>query len=509
MERSGRIAFVASAIVAVALIALVIVTTDGPGGAKEPSAEDLAPFYDQTLVWRSCGDGVECAKATVPVDYFDPSGPTITLALKRVPGQAGATRTLFINPGGPGESGAGEIDIFGSSLSKALGGEYAIVGFDPRGVGASSPLDCLTDAQLDAWNARPAAPRDEKAWSDLADQVQEFADGCERQAGSLAAHVSTVEVARDLDVLRDLVGDEKLDYLGQSYGTAIGSVYANLFPSRVGRMVLDGAEDPALSGVEAQRSQLAGFEIALTAYIEDCVSQPDCPLGNDENAASEKIGTFLDGLATTPLKTDDPKRPLTDSRAAIAIVSQLYAREEWPLLSFALRSAIKDRDGDLLGLFGDQYLRRLDDGSYEDAGNLAEANQAISCLDSASRDPAVAEAAVDEFRRLSPIGPIWASIAGVCELWPITATAPIPPIAPEGAPPILVVGTTRDDATPYSQAVALTKALGSGVLLTYDGDGHLAYQRGYGCIDRWVNRYLLTGSTPPEGTTCRQAPASR
>jgi pimeloyl-ACP methyl ester carboxylesterase len=479
-----------------------------PQGADNPA---LAPFYKQQLVWKACGKGFQCAKATVPVDYAKPAGPTIRLALKRIPGAKGATKTLFINPGGPGESGVEEVSAVlgggvtvGSILKKALGKSYSIVGFDPRGVGGSSPLDCLSDAQLDALYQGPAVPATAAAKNKVVGEIKSFARNCQRKAGVLAAHVSTVEVAKDLDVLRALAGDRKLNFLGSSYGTAIGSTYAQLFPKLVGRMVLDGAEDPNLRGVAAQRSQLSGLQIALKAYVENCVSKgADCPLGTDADAVMQRIAMFVAGLATKPMDSGDPKRPLNDQRAVIGIVATLYSSGTWGYLTNGLNSAFVDGDGSVLADLADSYAQRGTTG-YVNDGNLFESNAVITCLDSASRSGvSAAEKALPAFRSISPVfGPwvAWGSLT--CEVWPTRATNPRPAVHPNGVPPILVVGTTRDNATPYRQAVALTKALKTATLLTYVGDGHLAYLRNYACIDRWVNRYFLTGKTPPKGTRC-------
>jgi pimeloyl-ACP methyl ester carboxylesterase len=489
-----------------AALALSCLAGAGIAGTTRTLADPgLNRFYQQTLVWRACGEGFQCTKAKVPLDYAKPSGPTIKLALKRVKGRSGSGRvgSLFINPGGPGASGIDELTQFGATLSKPLGTRYDIVGFDPRGVGASRPVECLTDAQTDAWFARPIPTTPAKQATYLR-WITTFGKGCLAKSGPLAAHMSTVEVVKDLDILRAAVGDRKLNYLGSSYGTRIGSVYAQLFTKLVGRMVLDGAEHPTLTGVDAERSQLRGYQVALRSYVQSCVTAPDCPLGASESEALRTLQTFIDGLASKPLPTGDPQRPLTDSRAVLAIVPALSQPTVRGLLTSGLAGALQDADGSGLASLGDLFLGRQANGTYAANGNEFEANQAVKCLDSASRGGATAaQKVVAGFKAISPVfGPLWAWNASTCELWPIKATSPLPKIRPLGAPPILVVGTTRDNATPYTQAVALTKALKTATLLTYDGDGHLAYLRNVPCIDRWVNRYVLTGKTPAKGTRC-------
>jgi pimeloyl-ACP methyl ester carboxylesterase len=494
--------------VALSLLVALVVSALATAGttASRQSASDpaLAKFYGQKLVWKACGAGFDCTKALVPLDYAKPKGPTIKLALKRVKGTAAKrVGTLFFDPGGPGGSGVELVAQIGPSLSTNLQGRYDIVGLDPRGVGASNPLECISDARLDAWFAKPAAPATAAAKKAYIRAITQFGKSCLRTSGALAAHVSTVEVAKDLDVLRALVGDRKLSYLGWSYGTKIGSVYAELFPTLVGRMVLDGPEHPRFEGVEAERSQLRGYEIALRAFVRDCVARADCPLGTSD-AAMQNLASFVQGLAGKPIPTSEPQRPLTDSRAVVGIIGRLYTPSTgWPLLRAALTAGLQG-DGTFLAGLADQYIGRQESG-YSKNGNEFEANQAVVCLDSASRKGAsVAEKALPEFRTISPVlGPMFAWNAAVCELWPIKAANPRPAINPVGAPPVLVVGTTRDNATPYSQAVALAKALPKSVLLTYDGDGHLAYlTRGSKCIDTAVNRYFLTGKLPPKGTRC-------
>lgn len=425
------------------------------------------------------------------------------LALKRIRGAAGAKRTLFINPGGPGGSGIEELGAFGERLSGFLGKGYSIVGFDPRGVGASRPVECLTDAQTDAWFARPVPTTTAKKAAYLR-PINAFARGCLAKSGAIATHMSTVEVVKDLDILRALVGDPKLNYLGSSYGTRIGSVYAQLFTKRVGRMVLDGAEHPSLTGIEAERSQLRGYQLALRSYVQSCVAAGDCPLGTSESEALATLQSFIQRLGDTPLPTGDPKRPLTDSRAILAIVPALSQPALRAVLTGALLSALQDGKGSDLASLSDSFVNRQEDGTYKGNGNEFEANLVVKCLDEPSRSgAAAAEKVAPGFRAISPVfGQLWAWNAATCQLWPAKPTSPLPVIRPVGAAPILVVGTTRDNATPYTQAIALTKALKTATLLTYDGDGHLAYLRNVACIDTWVNRYFLTGKMPPTGTRC-------
>jgi pimeloyl-ACP methyl ester carboxylesterase len=466
----------------------------------------LSRFYNQKLVWAACGDRFDCASVRVPVDYARPAGPTTRVALKRLKSSGSAKRlgTLFFDPGGPGGSGVGLTEEIGRLLAPRLGGSYDVVGIDPRGVGASAPIDCMSDRQTDAWWGRPASPTTPAAKKAYFSAITAFGKGCLQRSGHLAAHVSTVEVVKDLDIMRALVGDRKLNYLGWSYGTKIGAVYAQLFPSLVGRMVLDGAEDPKLNGVGAQRSQLRGYQGVLVAFVRDCVTLPDCPLGTTEATATERLLAFVAGLAKTPLPTADPKRPLTDARALYAMVAKLGNPQGWGVLRTALAAGLQG-DGGKLSALSDELVGRQSDGSYANRGNEFEVNKAVVCLDSAGRaGPTVVQRILPGFKAISPLfGPLFAWEAATCETWPLKATNPRPVLHPSGAPPILVVGTTNDSATPYSQAVALSKALEKSRLLTYVGNGHLAYLiRGSSCIDDAVDAYLKTGALPPTGARC-------
>jgi pimeloyl-ACP methyl ester carboxylesterase len=313
--------------------------------------------------------------------------------------------------------------------------------------------------------------------------------------------VSTQEVARDLDVLRGVVGDEKLTYYGASYGTYIGATYAELFPEQVGRMVLDGAVDPTLSNTDANLEQARGFETALRAYAADCVKQGACPLGESQDAVVERIGQLLQDLDESPLPTNDPERPLTQALGFYGVALPLYDEGSWSFLTQALEGALAG-NGSVLLLFADQYLSRTEDG-YAD--NSAEVISAVNCLDRPTETTAAdVEATIPDFEKASPtFGRVFAwSVAG-CGAWP--ARSPLEPLESydaEGAPPIVVVGTTRDPATPYEWAVSLADQLSSGVLVTRDGDGHTGYGQGNDCVDSAVDEYFVQGEVPAGDLQC-------
>ncbi|MFB9377540.1 alpha/beta hydrolase [Kineococcus gynurae] len=480
--------------------ALTPVTPDGGEQAGNP---DFARFYDQRLSWTGCQGDFECARLTVPVDYADPAGATTTLALVRLPTTGrGADRlgSLVVNPGGPGASGIEYARTAEVSLSDAVRAHFDVVGFDPRGVGSSAPLQCLDASDTDDFLAEdptPDTPAEVRTRQRLA---RELGEGC-ADAGALAAHVDSGSVARDLDVLRAALGDDRLSYLGKSYGTFLGALYAQRFPGRVGRVVLDGAIDPALTGAEIDEGQAQGFEQALGAYVENCQAGDDCPLTGTVEQGREQIRGLLRSLDADPLPTGDGARELTEGLATLGLAYPLYAEQLWPQLTEALTAAFGG-DGTPLLAFADAYAHRTTGGEYSD--NSATVIYAVNCLDRPS-DGSVAEvqAEVERLTALAPtFGPFlgWGSLP--CVDWPIPSVDVAGPVSAAGAGPILVVGTTRDPATPYAWAQSLAAELESGRLLTYDGDGHTAYRRGSACIDADVDDYLLTGVLPAEGTTC-------
>ena len=475
-----------------------------PGDPVLGRGAGLQRYYDQDVDWSACGGGLECATVIVPLDYSELDGDTVELAVNRLPASGSGDRvgSLLVNPGGPGASGVDFVKQGGSTLFAELNGSYDIVGFDPRGVGASDTLNCLDTAGVDRLMASDPDPDTPAEVARTAGLYRKFGSACQRAAGDLLPQLSTSAVARDLDVLRGVVGDDRLNYLGFSYGTLVGAVYAELFPDAVGRMVLDGAVDPGLDSKEAALSQAGGFQTALEAYAADCVTKPGCPLGTDVEAGLQRVRTFLDELDAQPLPTDDPDRPLTKGLALYGIAYPLYAESLWPGLTLALQSALVEGDGRQLLLLADLYADRSDSG-YRN--NKTQVIYAVNCLDDPSNASASdVRASLDEFEQVAPtLGPAfaWGSLA--CAQWPVKPAEPLPDaVDAEGAPPIVVVGTTRDPATPYAQAQALAADLESGVLLTRDGDGHTAYGQGNACITAAVEAYLVKGTVPAEGTIC-------
>ncbi|MFI0989316.1 alpha/beta hydrolase [Streptomyces exfoliatus] len=473
--------------------------------SSSPDAEALRKYYAQKLTWRDCGvTGFQCATLRAPLDYAKPDGGEIALAVSRVRATGPGKRlgSLLVNPGGPGGSAVGYLQGYaGIGYPAPVRARYDMVAVDPRGVARSEPVECLTGPQMDTYTQVDQTPDDAKETAALSAAFKEFAAGCEKRSGKILPHVSTVETARDMDILRAVLGDEKLSYVGASYGTFLGATYAELFPGRVGRLVLDGAMDPSLPAVELNRDQTGGFETAFRAFAADCVSKPDCPLGTESVAAAgEAMKKFFRDVDAEPVPTGE-SRPLGESLATTGVIAAMYDEGAWPQLREALTRAIGGEGSGLLAL-ADSYYEREADGTY---ANLMFANAAVNCLDlpPAYTGPADAEKAVPSFEKASPVfgeGLAWAALN--CTSWPTPATGRPHRITAEGAAPILVVGTTRDPATPYKWAQSLAGQLSSGTLLTYEGDGHTAYGRGSDCVDTAVNTYLLEGTPPQDGKRC-------
>lgn len=475
-------------------------TTVPAPGATDPPRPDLAPYYGQTLDWEACDDFL-CSTLTVPLDYRDAGGATIGIALLKVPAAEPDRRlgSLVVNPGGPGAPGTEYAAQAAGVLRAPLLDAYDVVGFDPRGTGGSAPVDCLTDAELDAYVAEDPEPDEEAEIDAYVDGVEAFGAGCSERSGDLAAHVTTIEAARDMDVLRAALGESEMTYLGASYGTKLGATYADLFPDRVGRLVLDGAVDLAADSRQLSLEQAAGFETALRAYVEDCTGRDGCPLGDSVEGGLDRISALLDEVDADPLGTEYD-RDLQVGNAFYGIVAPLYSESSWPILTRALDDALSGDGTVLLGL-SDLYHSR--DGSrYLD--NSTEANLAINCLDdpwAITADEVPAQ--LPDFEAASPtFGGVFAWALTGCLGQEAESTERPRDVTAAGAAPIVVVGTTRDPATPYQWAVSLADQLESGVLVSRDGDGHTGYNNGNACVDTAVEDYLLRGSVPDDGLEC-------
>ncbi len=480
-----------------------------PSGSASTSAvpADLAEFYDQNPRWSGCGGDFDCTTVRVPVDYSDPGRDSLELEVVRLKAVGEPQGSLLLNPGGPGGSGVDYARAARGVLTPAVVAAYDVIGFDPRGVISSDPVDCVDDAKLDALFAADGTPDTPAEVADLAATSRLFGEGCKARSPQIAPYMDTVSAARDMDILRAVLGEEQLDFLGKSYGTYLGAQYAELFPERVGRMVLDGVLPSSLDSDEITFGQAKAFDVALRRFVADCADQDDCPLPTgsvDEGIA--RIEAFIAGLDANPLPGID-NRVLTQALGTYAILSYLYFPPgDWADLRFGLEMAFQG-DGSVLMEMMDQRTQRQTDGTFADNGN--EAFYAVSCLDR----PAVggaehAQELAGEWTKDAPVFGAYLAWGNLpCWQWPMgpgtAQAAGDPPVfRADGSAPILVVSTTYDVATPHEWGVEVAGELDNATLLTYDGDGHTAYTSGSQCIDDAVDAYLLAGTMPSEGTVC-------
>lgn len=496
MSRTYRPTRVAG-VVAVLLVALVA----GCGGGKGPKAQDTASAEPSTgstaaagtLDWKSCDGNFTCADLTVPLDYDQPDGKTLSLALVKRPATDPSSKvgSLLVNPGGPGGSGidfAEQVNLPADVLK-----HFDIIGFDPRGVGRSAPLDCHSHLQ-EMYDADPTM-------EDAADKTRylkvsrEYVDECASKEKAVLPHLGTLNVARDMDRIRAAVGDKKLNYLGYSYGTSIGQMYAQLFPTKIRVMVLDGVVDTEQTGLQGADDQARGFDLALSAYLGDCAVS-SCELGKDPRAS---LAALVAKAERAPIPATGADRPATPGVVQLAIGDALYSKSAWPVLTSAIAQGLKG-DGTGLVQLADNYLQRQPDGSY---GNGFDIYFAVSCLDNTwPRQPAKVFANAKATGKKYPlIGEGLVNDYVRCALWP-TKPQPLPKLTAVGSPPIVVISTTRDPATPYENGVTVAKRLPQGVLITNVGDGHTVYSQGKPCVDDAVDRYLVDGTPPKNGLTC-------
>jgi len=461
------------------------------GFTKPPPGTGLARYERQRLDWKPCGHGFSCSMMLVPLDYARPDGTAITLAVAKRPATSDKRLgSLIINPGGPGGSGVGYVGYFNAAGLE----RYDIVGWDPRGVGRSTPVTCFVPADLDRYFSMDSSPDDPAEWQARIDEQTEFGQSCLRGSGALLEHISTMETVRDLDLLRGLVGDSKINYFGSSYGTRIGALYTKVFPQRVGRMVLDGAVD---INSKSKIDQVDGFERALHHFAAWCADS-HCKLGEQRDDVLSKIKEFLDRLDQQPLAATDG-RTLSQQQGVEAAFYAMYGgTNSWPGLRDALTAAIFDGDGGGMLQLADAADRRNPDGTY---GQLVYAFPAIRCLDSQEDSVRAAEKRLTEDTREAPILGRLNGPDLVCPLWPVKSAPKQPEVDADGAPPIVVIGTTGDPATPYEYAKSMGDELSPAVLLTFDGEGHLAYGQSQ-CIKTLVDAYLVRNQVPRDGTQC-------
>ncbi|AUY51415.1 alpha/beta hydrolase [Streptomyces sp. CB01881] len=493
--------------------------TPTPTGADDPA---LKSFYGQQIAWAACPadpqaeqakidiSGLLCGKLHVPLDYTHPAADALDIAMIKLPAAKPDQKvgSLMVNPGGPGASGIEMVKYGAKDFDGALHNRFDVIGFDPRGTGDSSPVVCFDDKQKDARNEAddPLDPAVRKA--EHVKNATEHAAACQAKSGKLLPFVGTRNTARDLDVLRAAVGDKKLNYLGVSYGTYLGAVYAEEFPKNAGRLILDGAVDPAQDQLDHGIDQQVGFEKSFERFAADCVQNhaAECPLGKDPAKAAKKAADFLDGLHDHPMTAKDGRK-LGRDLAWTGTTQLLYGDEKttWQYLRNALGWAMVANKADALLAFADEYNGRDAKGHYN---AMEEANGAIRCADNAAPAP-TPEKAQQAVAKLQAEAPLFSRGVTVddysepgCAYWPFKTPEKAHTIRAEGADPILVVGSTGDPATPYASAEALAKGFAAATLLTRVGEGHGAFGKGNTCIDAALEAYLVDGKLPAAGTRC-------
>jgi pimeloyl-ACP methyl ester carboxylesterase len=444
--------------------------------------------------------GFQCATVMVPRDPKNPSLGTIGMAIDRDPATGSASQrigSLLVNPGGPGESGVDALPGIVAGMPADVLKHFDVVGFDPPGVGRTAPITCLDSAGLAQYFNEDPAPTTPAGFEALVAEARTFATGCERQSGAELPYVSTVDAAMDMDILRQALGDQKLNYFGLSYGTFLGATYAQLYPTHVRVMVLDGALDPSVPALTEIDEQSAGLERQLRQFISACTSQSSCPWkpGPDPEGSLEAL---LARSQTSRLPARGTSRTVGPAQVLYGILWPLYFTSTWPALEDTLAAASAGDGTDLLEEF-DSYTGRNPDGSYS---NIFEANAAVNCLDQPAPTIAQIQAAVPAAEAASSffgLADLYGEIE--CSVWPVAATGQIGPVHAIGSPPIVVVGSTGDPITLYSWAQSLAAQLQHGVLLTRVGAGHTGYFAS-SCIRSHVDSYLITGVPPAPGIRC-------
>lgn len=493
----------------------------GGGGGEE---DDRGRIWAQSLDWKDCpapsplqgggeapeplpdGTRWQCATMRAPLDWGKPAGETIDLALIRAASRADAADrigSLLFNFGGPGESGVATLPALAADYEQ-LRSRYDLVSFDPRGAGASAGVTCLDAGAAQAMTEQDDTPDDgDDEVTALLQARQRYADACAKESGRVLPHVGTEHAARDMDLLRHLLGDDKLHYLGISYGTELGGVYAHLFPQHVGRAVLDGVVDPTLDQMEGALAQASGFQLAFDHFAQWCVDT-GCALGDSPEEITQLVMRLEEALDDEPLAVGG-ERVFTGSQLIDAVVLALYLETAWPALEVGLQLLAADEGETLLGL-ADALIGRHA-GGFSDQ---RDAQTAITCADRSDRytvDDVLEQAAA--FEKASPLfgdTMLWDTLE--CTDWPVRGKVAHPDVSAPGAPPVLLVGNTGDPATPYEGAARMAERLGKGVgvELTYEGEGHGAYNSGNTCVREAVNAYLLDGTVPAAGTVCEREP---
>ncbi|MEU3754647.1 alpha/beta hydrolase [Streptomyces olivoreticuli] len=497
-------------------------TTSSGRAAGEP---DLSAYYEQQITWKPCSKekdkavkdetekadaSAECGRLKVPYTYADPRKGEIGLALMRYRAKGGSDRggSLVLNFGGPGESGLKQLKEYGPDGFSKAGTRYDLVTFDPRGVGASSPVLCGGDGGMTEAE-HPPGP-DLSGPGGMADFIAEqerALQRCKRTAGNIIPYVGTVNAARDLDVLRAALGEDKLNYLGFSYGTKLGAVYAHRFPTKVGRMVMDGVDEPAPNLKDSTLAQTAAYQRALRHAVEMCTSRgdEDCALGSDTDKAMTNVARAFDELDDQPI--DWPGGRKLDREGAIEeTMGLLRSRESLPetpnLLAAIIYHVHPGEAAELGRAAAERAGGKRENGSRD---NVEEAMTAINCADTSGRyTTRQVVSAYHEFVRASPVfGPFMAAGMAACTGWPQAGDDTSHDVRAVGAPKILMHTTEYDPATPVQWLPKMAAAVGSAVTMTDTGGGHSVYgTQDATCVNERIDAFLLDGTLPPDHSTC-------
>jgi pimeloyl-ACP methyl ester carboxylesterase len=512
----GRLA-VPSTLLALSLVLAGCTSFSDTVGEETPATTSAAPAPEAAPIeWTDCNDQIqqlvagqpgsernlsfECGRTEVPISYDEPEGATLPLFMVRVVSGTQTDRlgSLVINPGGPGASGADAAIGLALTLPEEIVGRFDIVGFDPRGVGLSTPVECVSDEQKEEMVAAEPRPVSEEQLDAEFELTQEIADACTEEYGDALGTFNTVDTARDMDRLREALGDEQLTYLGYSYGTTLGSTYAELFPDKVRAMVLDGAVDPDVDAIGDAEQGAAAMESGFDAFAANCVGLlAGCPLGPEPRQFVEQV---LGQAAQTPIPSTEPgeTRQATPGVVITAIKAGLSDYESWPQLAQALAAA---KNGDSKGLFSlaDSYSGRLEDGTYS---NQFDANAAVNCADSDARpdEDEIRDLAVEWNQKYPFFGAGAAVNLYTCSVWEAERT-PLPERNAPGSKAILVIGTSGDPVTPLPGAEDMAEQIDNGHLLVWQGQGHTAYPKSE-CVNAAVNTYLIDLAPPMDGLTC-------
>ena len=484
----------------------------GPGAPQSslpttaPDPASLKQYYDQKLDWQPCDTNrkYDCTTLLVPVDYTKPDGEAWKIALLRVKASDPSQRigSLIINPGGPGGSGVQYAENAGFAFTKDLMARYDIVGFDPRGIGGSEGTTCLSDATMDQFFTDDPTPDTPEEKAALVAHAKAATAECQRDGGPRITHMSSTEVAMDMDIMRAALGDKKLHYLGVSYGTFLGALYADLYPGNVGRMVLDSAMSPNQTADQEITYDASGFKNSIDAYLKHCVDGGSCPLGNSVDEARARLLKLLNDVDQDPLTSGSQygNMPVGEGWVGFATFMSLYSEQIWPLLDRAFDDAFNDHDGSGFLTIAFLMTDRSDNGKYKSSTYL-QAMIPVRCADW----PIQAESAgVRE--KLYKDDPLFAKMYGaageMCDGWNGPVRVKKTTELGVGAAPIVVIGNTNDPATPLGGTIALSKDLASGHLVEVDHNGHGSYNSGNACATTVVDDYLLDGTVPADGKKC-------